>query len=118
MMCAGPEAEDPPGPRLPVFEANVTGGTATVVLRGEFDATSEDLLAGRLERIRQAGARRLIFDAARVDFMDCASARLIAGTGRWLPAGTKPIIRSPSPVVGTVLEVTGIGSLCELELPG
>lgn len=102
----------------PCFESTATSGTVTVVLRGEFDVTSEDCLSAHLERIRATGPRGLIFDTARVDFMDCAAARLIAGTGRWLPAGAKPVISFPPPAVRRLLRVTGIGALCELEPPG
>jgi anti-anti-sigma factor len=106
-------AEPPAQP--PVFEATATGGTVTVVLRGEFDMTSEGFLSGRLERIRERRPRRLIFETAQVAFMDCASARLIADTIRWLPEGVKPVISCPSPIVRRVLQASGIGALCELE---
>ena len=35
--------------------------------------------------------------------------------GRWLPAGVKPVIISPSPLARRVLQVSGIGALCEFE---
>jgi len=107
-------AEPPAQP--PDFEAIMSGSTVTVILRGEFDMASEGFLSGRLEQIRGSRPRRLVFEAAQVAFMDCASARLIAGTGRWLPAGVKPVISCPAPIVRRVLEVTAIGALCELEL--
>src|SRR6202044_2701571 len=65
--------------------------------------------------------RRLIFDAARVTFIDCASARLITGTSGWLPPGVKPVIASPSPIVRRVFQASGLSARCELEprgLPG
>ena len=99
----------------PIFEATVILDTVTVVLGGEFDTTSESFLSSRLDQIRKAKPRRLIFEAAQVAFMDCASARLIADTGRWLPVGLKPVIRHPSPIVHRVFQVSGIGSLCEFE---
>jgi anti-anti-sigma factor len=108
-MCA----EQPAQP--PVFTASMTGGTVTVMLRGEFDMTSEDFLSGQLEQIRADRPGRLVFEATHVTFMDCASARLIAGTSRWLPMGVKTVINCPSPIVRRVLEVTGIGALCELD---
>jgi anti-anti-sigma factor len=108
-VCAEPFKQPP------VFEATVLGATVTVVLRGEFDVTSEDFLSGQLERIRQSRPRRLVFEAAQVAFMDCASSRLIAGTGRWLPAGVKPVISRPSPALRRVLQASGIGALCALE---
>ena len=96
----------------------MTGATITVVLRGEFDLTSAEFLSGRLERIRAARPRRLIFETAQVTFMDCASARLIVSVGQWLPSGVKPVISSPSPVVRRVLQLSGIEGLCELRLGG
>jgi anti-anti-sigma factor len=105
---------EPPA-RPPVFEEIVTGGTVTVVLRGEFDVTSQGFLSARLERIREGRPRRLVFVTRRVSYLDCASARLIADTGRCLPAGVKPVISSPSPTVRRVLELSGIGALCEFE---
>jgi anti-anti-sigma factor len=101
--------------RPPVVEETVTGETVTVVLRGEFDVTSENFLSARLERILQGRPRRLVFVMAQVVYMDCAAARLIAGTGQWLPAGVKPVIGSPSPIVRRVLQLSGIGAACEFE---
>ena len=75
-----------PPPEPPGFTVTITGETVTVVLSGELDVTSEDFLTNRLARVRQARPRRLIFEAAQVTYIDCASARLIAGTGDWLPA--------------------------------
>jgi anti-anti-sigma factor len=100
----------------PVFEATMSGETVIIVLRGEFDVTSEAFLSARLERIGAARPSRIVFETAQVAFIDCASARLIAGTGRWLPAGVKPVIRFPSPIVRRVLQVSGIEVLCELNL--
>ena len=101
---------EPPG-----FTVTVTGERVTVVLSGEFDVTSEDYLTERLARVRQARPRRLIFEAARVTYIDCASARLIADTGDWLPPGVKPVIASPSPVVRRVFLASGLGARCELD---
>ena len=101
--------------RLPGFEETVTGGTVIVVLRGEFDVTSEGFLSARLERIRRGRPRRLVFVTTQVAYMDCASARLIASTGQFLPEGVKPVIRSPSPIVGRVLQLTGIAAACQFE---
>jgi anti-anti-sigma factor len=87
----------------------VTGETMTVVLQGEFDVTNEGALSASLERLRQRRPGRLIFEMAAVGYIDCASARLIAGTSRWLPDGVKPVVVSPSPIARRVLQVSGIG---------
>jgi anti-anti-sigma factor len=97
-----------------MFEAAVTGETVTVVLRGELDVMTEGFLNGRLLRIREMNPSRLVFETAQVTYLDCASARLIAGTGKWLPAGVKPVVSSPSPIVRRVLQASGIGAFCEL----
>jgi anti-anti-sigma factor len=103
--------------RPPVVEETVTGETVTVVLRGEFDVTGEDFLSAPpgADPAGQGRPRRLVFVVAQVAYMDCAAARLIAGTGRWLPAGVKPVIGSPSPIVRRVLQLSGTGAACEFE---
>jgi len=54
-------------------------------------------------------------EMAQVTHQDCASARLIAGTGDSLPAGVKPVVSRPSPIVRRILQASDIGALCELE---
>jgi anti-anti-sigma factor len=106
-------AEPPAQPQ--VSEPIVTGETITVGLRGEFDVTSEGFLYCRVLRIGEMRPSRLVFEMAQVTYLDCASARLIAGTNVWLPAGVKPVVRCPSPVVRRVLQVSGMAAFCELE---
>ena len=93
----------------------MTGQTVIVVLRGELDVTSEGFLYGRLSQIGEMRPRRLVFEMSQVAYLDCASARLIAGTGDWLPAGVKPVVSRASPIVRRVLQASGIGAFCELE---
>ena len=89
----------------------------TVTLSGEFDVTSEGFLAECLARVYRERPRRLIFEAAQVTFIDCASARLIVGTDRWLPHRVKPVIVCPAPIVRRLLQVSGLSERCELEPP-
>jgi anti-anti-sigma factor len=107
-VCAAPSAQPP------VFEAVVTGEIVIVLLRGELDVTVEGFLYGRLSRIRDMNPSRLVFETAQVTYLDCAIARLIASTGDWLPAGVRPAVMSPSPIVRRVLLASGIGAFCEL----
>jgi anti-anti-sigma factor len=106
-----------PGEPPLAVEAAITAGTATVVIRGELDLTTTPLLCRHLARIRDVGSRRLVFDMSGVDFIDCAAARLIASTGRFLPEGCRPVIRCPSPVVRRLLELTGLAAHCEVDNP-
>ena len=109
-----------PHPDPLAVDVRLSGGTVIVVLSGDLDLASSRSLAARLRDIqtgqpRPTGQpRRLVFDLSRVGFMDCAAARLIAGTARSLPDGQRPVIRSASPLVRRVLELTGLADQCEL----
>jgi anti-anti-sigma factor len=93
----------------------VTGETVTVVLSGELDITNEGFLTSHLAHVRRERPRRLVFETARVTFIDCATARLIAATGDWLPPGVKPVIACPAPVVRRVFQASGLDAYCQLE---
>ena len=114
---AGPAlVTSPPAPPM-VIEAAVSAETATIVISGELDTATTPLLARRLTQILADGPQRLVFDMAEVGFIDCAAARLIAGTGRCLPPGRRPVIRRPSPAVRRILELTGLAAHCEVDGP-
>jgi anti-anti-sigma factor len=90
-------------------------GTTTIVVRGELDLVTMPFLAEQLTLVSRNRPVRLVFDLAGTYFMDCGSARLIAGTGQWLPAGRCPVIRRPGPGVRRILELTGLDACCEIE---
>jgi anti-anti-sigma factor len=97
------------------IDVTVAAQTATIVINGELDLTSTPLLARHLAGILGGGPRRLVFGMAGVGFIDCAALRLIAGTGRYLPAGQRPVIRRPSPAVRRMLALTGFAAQCEID---
>jgi anti-anti-sigma factor len=105
-------------PRHLSVRPHLAAGTATIVISGELDLLSTPSLAEHLEQILAQRPRRLVFDLTRVTFMDCAAARLIAGTDRWLPDGQRPVLRRPSAEVRRVLELTGLDTRCELAREG
>lgn len=96
-------------------EARIIQGTATVVLSGELDVIVMPVLTLHLTRILASKPGHLIFDMARVTFIDCATARLIIRTGQSLPSSGQVLIRQPSAVVRQVLEVTGLTDCCDIE---
>jgi anti-anti-sigma factor len=102
-----------PGPYLGI-KVTVSGETATVVLHGVLEPATMPLLARRLARVLADGPQQLVLDLAGVTFIDCASARLLAGAGRHLPAGVRPVVRSPSLVVRRVLALTGLADHVEM----
>ena len=97
---------------------HLAAGTATIVISGELDLLSTPSLAEHLEQILAQRPQRLVFDLTRVTFMDCAAARLIAGTDRSLPDGQRPVLRRPSAEVRRILELTGLAARCELAREG
>jgi anti-sigma B factor antagonist len=92
----------------------MTGGTVTMVIRGELDLASSPALAARLSQLPPGEPRRLVFDMTGVSFIDCAAARLIADTARLLPAGQRPVVLSPRQLVRRVLDLTGLADQCEI----
>jgi anti-anti-sigma factor len=89
----------------------------TVALSGDLDLTSTPSLTAALSRILEDKPQRLVFDLAGVGFVDCAAARYLAGTRRFLPPGRRPVLRSPGPPVLRVLVLTGLDADCEIEGP-
>lgn len=104
-----------PGPQPLEFVATPgCGGTVIVRLSGDLDIVNRRWLARCLAETVEQQPLRLVFDMAEVGFADCASVRLIVGTGRSLPAGCRPVISGPRPVVRRVLRVTGLDTLCDM----
>jgi anti-anti-sigma factor len=109
----GPPRDVTPAPPLTI-EAQLTAGTATVVISGELDVATTPFLAEQLARILRSNPRRLVFDLTEVGFIDCAAARLVVGARQFLPDGRPAVIR-PSPVVRRILHLTGLDARCEVE---
>ena len=111
----------PPHPAGPAQGGRVTievetgPGVTTIVVKGELDLVTMPYLATRLTLALRDRPGRLVFDLSGTHFMDCGSARLIAGAGQRLPGGSRPVIRRPGPGVRRVLELTGLDAHCEIE---
>jgi anti-anti-sigma factor len=98
------------------IEARINQGTATVALSGELDVTVMTALAEHLTLILASKPGHLVFDMARVAFIDCATTWLITRTGQYLPPGSRVLIRQPSAAVRRVLGITGLASRCEIDV--
>jgi anti-anti-sigma factor len=98
-----------------VIEVDVSQDTATVVITGEVDLITRPILGERLSAVLGARPQRLVLDLAGCGFMDCGAARLVASAGKLLQDGGRLIIRSPSPLVRRVFELTGFDVGCEIE---
>jgi anti-anti-sigma factor len=111
----------PPDPAGPAPKSRVTieveacPGITTIVVKGELDLVTMPFLAAQLALATRDSPGRLVFDLGGTHFMDCGSARLIAGAGRRLPGGGRPVIRRPGPAVRRIFELTGLDAHCEIE---
>ncbi len=97
------------------IEVDSARGATTVLVRGDLDLVTMPFLAEQLTLVSRDKPGWLVFDLAGTDFVDCGSARLIAGAGDWLPEGRRPVIRRPGPAVRRILELTGLDAYCEIE---
>ena len=96
---------DPPGPTQVgrvTIEVEARPGITTIVVKGELDLVTMPFLAAQLALAARDRPDRLVFDLAQTHFMDCGSARLIAGAGQLAarrPAGHPPSAarRAPDP---------------------
>jgi anti-anti-sigma factor len=118
--CAAHEngPQDPAGPAQGggvTIEVETRPGVTTIVVKGELDLVTMPYLATRLTLALRDRPGQLVFDLSGTHFMDCGSARLIAGAGHRLPGGGRPVIRRPGPGVRRVLELTGLDAHCEIE---
>ena len=125
-LMSGPDkpaahGNGPPDPTGPAQDGRVTievearPGVTTIVVKGELDLVTMPYLATRLTLAIRDRPGRLVFDLSETHFMDCGSARLIAGAGQRLPGGGRPVIRRPAPGVRRVLQLTGLDAHCEIE---
>ena len=112
------EPQDPAGPAQGgrvTIEVETRPGVTTIVVKGELDLVTMPYLAARLTLALRDRPGQLVFDLSGTHFMDCGSARLIAGAGQRLPGGGRPVIRRPGPGVRRVFELTGLDAHCEIE---
>jgi anti-anti-sigma factor len=110
-----PDAAGPAQDGRLTIEVQAGPGVTTIVVKGELDLVTMPYLAAQLALATRDRPGRLVFDLGGTHFMDCGSARLIAGAGQRLPGGGRPVIRRPGPGVRRVLELTGLDAHCEIE---
>jgi anti-sigma B factor antagonist len=110
-----PDAAGPAQDGRLTIEVQAGPGVTTIVVKGELDLVTMPYLAAQLALATRDRPGRLVFDLGGTHFMDCGSARLIAGAGQRRPGGARPVIRRPGPGVRRILELTGLDAHCEIE---
>jgi anti-anti-sigma factor len=84
-------------------------GTATVVIRGELDVASEDLLGHVLDAACQSGCPSVVIDLAELDFLDLRSlGTLLARREQLRGQGRALGLRNPNRLVQTLLRAAGV----------
>lgn len=92
-----------------------SGGTAEVELGGDLDVLAVPTLSAAVDRVLDRRPRRLIFDLRAVTFLDIGAIRMLAGAALTLPARTRPVIRGPSTVIRSLLELSSFNAAFEFE---
>jgi anti-anti-sigma factor len=115
-LMSGPDSSVGPAQDGRVtIEVEARPGVSTIIVKGELDLVTMPYLAAQLALAIRDRPGRLVFDLGGTHFMDCGSARLIAGAGQRLPSGGRPVIRRPGPGVRRIFELTGLDAHCEIE---
>jgi anti-anti-sigma factor len=103
--------EPQPQPQPVVRAVATADGLVYVEMSGDLDITTVPVLADQLARLADMRPTELFIDMSGVRFLDCASARLLAGTATLLPPGRPPVLTSVSPTVRRLLELTGLAGI-------
>ncbi len=111
--------ESKDGPRIAFgVTTQYSGRQVVVALRGEIDMLTAPTFASVLDSLFETGRRDIVVDVAELEFMDASGLRAIGPMSARLHAsGGALTIRSPSPMVRKLLDITAMGDLIERGLP-
>ena len=86
-----------------------TGGSWSVVVRGEIDMQTASQLERALDDVIAADARLVTIDLEQVDFLDSSGLRVILGASNTLSEQDgRLVLEGASAAVERVLELTGV----------
>ncbi|TDC70509.1 anti-sigma factor antagonist [Actinomadura sp. GC306] len=109
---AGPDEFGLDGAGLDVATVRVSGETAVVLVTGEIDLRTADLLRARLVELHAAGPRRLVADFSAVPFCDAAGlGALVAAHNQIAATGGEIVLAGVRPAQLRLLRVTGLQRL-------
>jgi anti-sigma B factor antagonist len=97
-------------PKPPVvFQTAVDeDGRVRLKISGDLDITTGPALTDQLATLADLRPAGLVIDLSGVTFLDCASARLLAGMAALLPPDQPPVLTSVRPAVRRLLELLGL----------
>jgi anti-anti-sigma factor len=78
-------------------------------LDGELDPHTAPLLKQEVDRLAEAGARNIVLDLSRLQFIDSSGLRVVISAHRDIAdRGGELTLRSPSETAQRLLEITGL----------
>jgi len=102
----------PPAPALSVRRSD---GYAIVTISGEIDIARAPALREQLIGLLRPGASRLVVDLSGVTFCDASGLAVLVGVARRVGLlGGVLRLAAPTPLVSTVLRLTGLDSRFEI----
>ena len=102
----------PPAPALSVRRSD---GYAIVTISGEIDIARAPALREQLIGLLRPGPSRLVVDLSRVTFCDASGLAVLVGVARRVGLlGGVLRLAAPTPLVSTVLRLTGLDSRFEI----
>jgi anti-sigma B factor antagonist len=102
-------------PPAPAFSVRRSDGYAIVTISGEIDIARAPALREQLIGLLRPGASRLVVDLSGVNFCDASGLAVLVGVARRVGLlGGVLRLAAPTPLVSTVLRLTGLDSRFEI----
>ena len=102
-------------PPAPAFSVRRSDGYAIVTISGEIDIARAPALREQLIGLLRPGASRLVVDLSGVTFCDASGLAVLVGVARRVGLlGGVLRLAAPTPLVSTVLRLTGLDSRFEI----
>jgi anti-anti-sigma factor len=100
--------EQPPE-QLLYLSVDATGQQATVTLSGELDLSNTERVYEQFRVLVEGGVTELVCDIADLSFVDSTGLSVfLSAHTRLVEAGGTFVLRSPTPAVARLFEITGL----------
>jgi len=109
---------EPPAARFGVA-VDLVGEQAVLGVRGDVDLLSAPVLGAFFDAVITSGYASVVLDLAQLNSIDASGLGVMANAAsRLVASGGQLTIRSASPEVARVLDITSLAGLIGMELPG
>lgn len=94
------------------IDTRTVGGETTITVAGDLDMSNVSALERAVGAATGAPPQRLVFDLAGLRFMDSAGIAVLLSAAERVPSVR---LRSPSPAVCRVIEMTGLTEILAID---